>query len=465
LPLSRAADHLADESLLFYQIVTSARRSLTLSYPAVDERGQELLPGSFLAAVRDCFAGGAIPTQRRRMLVEGHDVDVPLSQAEYRVRVAASWPAGCDGLPGGVRENLIDAHQVAEERFRRREYGVYDGLFRDPLVVEWAGKQFGPQRVFSPTALEDYVACPFRFLLRHVLRLEPLEQPREQIEVTRRGMAFHRALARLHRRLKEQGVHAPSDGVHDEVAREITAAVEEDVERAAGPASKELWKLEGRRLLRSAGRYPAHWGKFLEPWAKYGVAPRPHLFEADFGLPVEEGQTPFPPLVLRSGDVEVRVSGRIDRVDLAQLNDGLGFWIIDYKTGRSGHYTGSDLAEFRKLQLTLYAFAVETVLLAGQNARPLGLAYWLVSESGPKLALPGRSAAAWLEDVARWPAIRETLGAWVPALVTKMRQGAFPLAPRSEHCTQTCPYGQVCRIGQARAVGKAWDLPLPGERA
>src|SRR5262249_54079492 len=30
LPLSRAADHLADVSLLFYQIVTSARRSLTL---------------------------------------------------------------------------------------------------------------------------------------------------------------------------------------------------------------------------------------------------------------------------------------------------------------------------------------------------------------------------------------------------------------------------------------------------
>jgi len=43
--------------------------------------------------VRDCFADGAIPTERRRMLVEGHDVDEPLSQAEYRLRVAAAWPA------------------------------------------------------------------------------------------------------------------------------------------------------------------------------------------------------------------------------------------------------------------------------------------------------------------------------------------------------------------------------------
>jgi hypothetical protein len=89
------------------------------------------------------------------------------------------------------------------------------------------------------------------------------------------------------------------------------------------------------------------------------------------------------------------------------------------------------------------------------------LAYWLVREQGPKLALPGRSAAAWLEDVRRWPQIREALVGWVTTLARKIREGAFPLAPRSENCTQTCPYGQVCRIGQARAVGKAWDLPPP----
>jgi ATP-dependent helicase/DNAse subunit B len=326
------------------------------------------------------------------------------------------------------------------------------------------GKQFGPRHVFSPTALEDYVACPFRFFLRHVLHLEPLEEPREQIEVTRRGMAFHRALARLHQQLREQGVHAPGPGVAEAVLREIGTAVEEDVHRAPGAASKELWRIEGQRLLRVAGRYPGHWSRFVEPWLARGVAPRPHLFEADFGLPAPEGQEPVPPLVLREEGVEVCISGRIDRVDLADLDEGLGFWIIDYKTGRSAHYTSTDLAAFRKLQLTLYALAVEAVLLAGQSARPLGLAYWLVSESGPKLALPGRSVALWLEEPGRWHAVRRQLIAWVAKVAEKIREGAFPLAPRSEHCTLTCPYGPVCRIGQARAVGKVWDLPLPGEK-
>jgi ATP-dependent helicase/DNAse subunit B len=455
-------DPLADEMLLFYQVVSGARQRLVLSYPAVDERGQEMLPGSFLLAVRDCFNEGAIPVERRTMLLDRRPEDIPLSLAEYRVAVAAAWPEGSRHLEEDLRATLTDAAKLVRARFHEPTFGPHDGVFRDPLLIEWAGKQFGPNRVFSPTALEAYVSCPFRFFLQHVLDVEPLEEPNEEIEVTRRGMAFHRALARLHRRLKEEGVHAPTEHVKEEVLREIGAAIDEDVARAPSPGTKELWRLEGQRLLRVAGKYPEHWGKFVEPWLNRGVAPRPHFFEVDFGLPGEHGQQAQEPLVISVAEVEVRISGRIDRVDLVELADGMGYWVIDYKTGRSSHYTGTDLAQYRRLQLTLYALAVEDVLLAGQNARPLGLAYWLVGENGPKVVLPGRSAAQWLDDAKRWPAIREQLRKWVATLVGNIRRGTFPLAPRSEICTHTCPYGQVCRITQARAVGKTWDLPLPG---
>jgi len=88
----------------------------------------------------------------------------------------------------------------------------------------------------------------------------------------------------------------------------------------------------------------------------------------DFGLPSADGEPP-PELIVNVGGLEVRISGRIDRVDQATLPDGsVGFWIIDYKTGRAEHYTGRDLEDFRRLQLTLYALAVQEILLA----RPLG---------------------------------------------------------------------------------------------
>jgi hypothetical protein len=249
--------------------------------------------------------------------------------------------------------------------------------------------------------------------------------------------------------------------VDEAVLRQLEAAVEEYVARAPSQASKVLWRLEGERLMRVGARYPGHWQKFLEVWKPVAVRPQPHWFEVDFGLPERPGETAYPPLVIRGDGVEVRISGRIDRVDIAELEDSVGFWIIDYKTGKSGYYTGKDLSEFRRLQLTLYALAVEQVLLADRRARPLGLAYWMVTENGPKVALPGKGPLTWFHETERWREVRQRLQSWVVQLAAHIRQGVFALRPRSEHCTQTCDFSQVCRINQARQVAKGWDLPLP----
>ena len=72
--------------------------------------------------------------------------------------------------------------------------------------------------------------------------------------------------------------------------------------------------------------------------------------------------------------------------------------------------SGGDLREFRRLQLTLYALAVEKVVLARHGARPLGLAYWLVTEKGPKPVLPdGKQVTSWNVDGSDWNRVREQL--------------------------------------------------------
>jgi ATP-dependent helicase/DNAse subunit B len=466
LDFACVGDQMPAEMLLFYQLVARARGRLVLSYAAIDDKGQALLPSSFLHTLRECFRPGAIPVERRTMLIERYDREPPLCPAEYRVRVASAMAAGApppQGLSPGVPANLAAAAAVHRLRLGTREFNSYDGLLRHPTVVAEVGRLLGPEKVFSPTALEDYIACPFRFFLRHVLRLEPLEEPDEEIEVTRRGAAFHRALSRLHFGLQAEGLQRPGPEVEGKLAERLHEAVQEYVARAPSPASKELWRLEGRRLQRLAARYPAQWRQFVNPWAPQGVVPEPYCFEVDFGLPARDGQEVFGPLTIQADGTEVRVSGRIDRVDVAPLPDGagLGFWIIDYKTGRSMHYTGTDLKEFRRLQLTLYALAVEEVLLTGQPARPLGMAYWLVADSGPKVVLPGRNPVLWLTGTDGWETVREQLRQWVVTLVTNIRQGVFPLKPRSEDCTQTCDYSQICRIAQARVVDKPWELAPP----
>jgi ATP-dependent helicase/DNAse subunit B len=171
------------------------------------------------------------------------------------------------------------------------------------------------------------------------------------------------------------------------------------------------------------------------------------------------------PLVIADDGQEVRISGRIDRVDIAELPDGsLGFWIIDYKTGRGRNYTGAGLKEFSRLQLTLYALAAEEVVLANYQARPLGLAYWLVMEDGPRLVLPGsQKALAWLEAAEEWQVLRSALRRWVLELSKRIRAGQFALKPREEKCTEKCDFAQICRITQTRSIveRKTWQLELP----
>jgi ATP-dependent helicase/DNAse subunit B len=459
LDLRGVADLMPDEMLLFYGIVTRARRRLVLSYPAVDEKGQALLPSSFLAALLDCFEPGAVAVRRRRMLIEGTDRDEPLSPAEHRVRAARLLASGGRlpaGLPRDLAANLRGAALVAERRFRDAEHNTYDGLLRHPAVLAELRERFGGEKVISPTALETYVACPFRFLLEDVLHLEPLEEPGEEIEGSDRGLVFHRTLAWLHRHLKERGVVGPTA----EVDRLIRERLDEEVRSHSGHASRAaeaLWQIEGRRLQRKAARYRADWEKFVATWAELKLLPRPEHLEKGFGM----GDGEAPPLVIADGDVEVRLGGRIDRVDVAESEAGTFFWIVDYKTGRSANYPAASLKSFTRLQLTLYALAAQRVLLADSMARPLGLAYWLVTDSGPKVVLPTRSPHAWFRSADEWARVCRLLEGLIVELVRHIRAGDFPLEPRSDTCTETCPYSQVCRIAQGRGAEKRWELALP----
>ena len=457
-------DRMPDEMLLFYQVVTRARRRLVLSYPAVDDKGQALLPSSFLNTLLDCFEPDAVPVQQRRMLIQGYDRDAPLSPAEHRVRVARQAADGPRHLTADLAANLAAAADMVRRRLDSREFSAYDGLLRHPAVIAELGGLFGAGKVFSPTALETFITCPFRFYLQHVLKLEPLEEPNEEIEQTRRGSAFHRALARLHQKLEQAGVQQPTAAVNDQLLECLDGAVQEYVVRAPSLAAKELWRLEGQRLKRSASRYGAHWQEFVKPWLALKVEPHPYRFEVDFGAPSTDDTQGADPLLIQVDGIEVRIGGRIDRIDVADLPEGLGFWIIDYKTGSASHYKGTDLREFRRLQLTLYALAVQKVLLAGQEARPLGLAYWLVTDTGPKPAMPsGREQTSWLAESAAWPTVRGQLERWVATLVGHIREGTFPLKPCHKECTATCDFGQMCRIGQSRHVveERAWQLSLP----
>ena len=88
--------------------------------------------------------------------------------------------------------------------------------------------------------------------------------------------------------------------------------------------------------------------------------------------------------------------------------------------------------------------------------RPLGLAYWLITDAGAKRMLP-KKEIDWFEDADAWPMFREQLERVVIRIVSSIRAGDFRLAPRSKDVCKYCDFNTVCRINQHRDR----YLPLP----
>jgi ATP-dependent helicase/DNAse subunit B len=434
--LAVVSDALPFEMLLFFRLMCAAARSATLSYPAVDEAGQDLLPGAFWRCVKSLFHD--VPTTRRQMLLEGLDSDPPLSPAEYRVRFAAAG-GDASGLTPDLKAHLSAARAVWAGRFEERTHGPFDGLLTDPDVKQDVARRFGPDAVFSPTSLEAYVACPFKFFLGRVLNLTRPDEPVEEIEHHRRGAAYHRALRRTH----DEALHDPSRSDGERLAGHLMTAAAEYADRVASPFLKTLWRLEGERLGRTARRYDEQVKKYSEPRGC-----RTHGLEIDGSV------------VATHDGVSIRLVGRIDRIDVRELDDGtLGFWVIDYKTGRGAGYSVKAMTSLALVQLPVYALAAEQIV----GGRPLGMLYWMPAGKTAFCAHP-KKPLDWL-DQDGWPAFRARVLRWLAEIAGRIRAGEFPLQPRSDDCTATCEFSQACRITQSRRVEKDWELPLPIDTA
>src|SRR5206468_12297200 len=94
-------------------------------------------------------------------------------------------------------------------------------------------------RSFSPTALQHFAACPYRFFLQALMRLQPREEPVavEVIDPLTRGAIFHEAQFAILTRLRAEGL-LPVRHAHVDAARDAVDAVLDDVARNR---AEKLW--------------------------------------------------------------------------------------------------------------------------------------------------------------------------------------------------------------------------------
>jgi len=270
LPLVARTERNRAEMLLFYEAMTRATRRLWLSYPALDESAQPLLPSPFLEEVEQAF--GAVDVSR----IEWTDLspvpagDDPLCEGEFRVMATATALAGNVALLAGLighdrlgsygrqtvadcprkprsgersygfgecapcpAENLLAGLQLTHLRRDREHFSAAEGILPGNAVQRDLAARFSAERTYSATELEQYAACPYRFYLERVLKLEAIEELTLSVDHAQRGRLAHNVLAALHRRINRSLGRAGSPAEAD--AEEYDRLLDEAIEEVLGP--------------------------------------------------------------------------------------------------------------------------------------------------------------------------------------------------------------------------------------
>ena len=245
-------------------------------------------------------------------------------------------------------------HGVAMERKRHdaEPFGIYDGVLSEFQLIEALTQKYGPDHLFSVNQLERYLKCPFLFFVECVLHLEAVEAPEAEFDPKVAGSILHDTLQRFHERFR--GIAIPD--IPPEEARTALVEALNETFRTNTTASRGAAMAEKLRMQAALLRY-----LHIEQ-EKDDTYWKPMNFEVAFGR--DRGRstdtlTTPEPFVMESEVGPLRFSGRIDRLDRSEPQ----VRIIDYKSNTTP--LPGEITSGKSIQLSLYAWAVEQLLIPG----------------------------------------------------------------------------------------------------
>ena len=196
------------------------------------------------------------------------------------------------------------------------------------------------------TAFRDYLACPYRFYLRHVLKLDERDDAADEMDARHFGLLLHACLAAFAR--------APVAESPDAVP--IERFLRAELGRQARAQFGDELPPPLRLQVRQAGRRLDAFARWQAEQTAQGWLIQDDLSERDLEAEILVDDLPF------------TLTGRLDRVDYHPSEDR--YRIVDYKTGDTGQgpeakhrgaADGDGLRPWTDLQLPLYR------TLAGAN--------------------------------------------------------------------------------------------------
>ena len=435
LPLRK--QRVSDERMRLHLAVAAARDRLIVSYPRMEVAEARPRVPSFYALELPRAVEGSLPE---------------LKAFEDRARDAAparlNWPApkeasdaiddaeydlvaiaGARNFPGGVHY-LVEANPHVARSLRARwsrwnhKWRPADGLVTDnAAALDALNAQRLTARAWSPSALENFAVCPYKFALHGIYRLRPRDESEQlqQMDPLTRGALFHEIQFELFQDLQGAGLLPVNEDRLPEAlkrADDVLDRVAATYQEKLAPAIPRVWKSEIEDLRTDLRGWLQHVGRNDDDW-------EPVKFELAFG---------DPPLALAES---VNLRGRIDLVEKHVARDA--FRVTDHKTGKPPDTIPRWVGGGRSLQPLLYGLAAEQLLGSAVEAGRLLYATQRGGYTPVEIKLDDRARLF----------LQKLLG----DIDASIESGFLPPAPATDAC-KMCDYRIVCGPYEERRLGK-----------
>ncbi|HEX5230492.1 MAG TPA: PD-(D/E)XK nuclease family protein, partial [Bryobacteraceae bacterium] len=437
-------DRVAEERMLLRTAAAAAAQAIVFSYPRMDVTQARARVPSFYALEVVRAAEGRLPSlrefEKRAARAASSRLDWPapaspreaIDDAEYDLASLHQSLKLRGAAATGSARYLIETNPSLARSLRTRgrrwrpRWSAADGIV-DPDTPALAALR--PHRLaersYSPSSLQHFAACPYRFALHAIFQFRPREEPvpLEQMDPLTRGALFHAVQFQLFGALTEahlvpvtpQRLTQALD-IADRVLDRVAAKYEEDL----APAIPRVWKSEIENLRIDLRGWLQQVSATQQEWL-------PVHFEYAFGLSSDRNRDPDSTnqeAVILDG---IRLRGSIDLIERHAQNGALR--VTDHKTGKAPKDRPQYVGGGSTLQPLLYAHAAETLL--GQPVESGRLYFCTQRGDFSSFDIPIND-----QSRLRLRRVLETIDGSIQA-------GFLPAAPQAGACAY-CDFSAVC---------------------
>lgn len=453
IDLATQRDRVAAERLALRLALGAASARAYLSYPRIDiQQARPRVPSFYGLEALRAAEGELRGFEELGLLAESgatarlgwpapYEASDAIDEAEYDLALLGRLVDADPETTAGTAHYLLDSnpHLARSLRSRSRKWlrrwTSFDGLVDpDQAANEALSSHRLGTRSFSPTALQNYAACPYRFFLQAVHRLQPRDEPAalEVIDPLTRGSLFHKVQYRVLTSLREAGMLPITSHNIDRAIAELDDAltgVAAYYEDELWPAIEKVWE-DGINAIR------ADLHEWLRRHADADDGWVPYKFELSFGLAdrdrEDEDPASVPDPVPIIGELKLRGS-----IDLVERHVTGKLRATDHKTGKARAKDGVIIGGGQHLQPVLYALACEKLLADPVES---GRLYYCTADGNYE------ERVVILDDFARGYA-----GIMVDTVGKAIEEGFLPAAPAHDACVW-CDYLAVCGPHEERRV-------------